>query len=430
MAADAVVMPARNAAARRTVGGCQRKGVTSQLIGKMVHLGMQDARERRRILEGAQLKSAHRALCKLQAMLYLLVSFFVATVATVLVIHSARSHAHLSADADLSGPQKFHSTPVPRIGGAGIFTGLFCCILVAALLKRPDWKFGALLLMCGFPAFGAGLIEDLTKRVSPGKRLLATALSAALGIWLLGATVTKTDIPGVDLLVSTAIGAWLATILTVAGVANSINIIDGFNGLSSMCVSLMLLVFAYVAYQVGDVPLAVWALAGVGAAIGFFVWNFPSGLIFLGDGGAYFLGFYVSEIGILLIARNPEVSPLFPLMVCIYPVFETLFSMYRRKFIRSVPTWMPDGIHLHSLVYRRLMRWAIGARDARAMTRRNSMTAPYLWMLCMTSLVPAILFWDSSPLIAACMLLFIATYIGLYRRIVRFKTPKWLVVSR
>jgi UDP-N-acetylmuramyl pentapeptide phosphotransferase/UDP-N-acetylglucosamine-1-phosphate transferase len=363
-------------------------------------------------------------------MVYLLVSFFVAAVVTLLVIHSSRSHAHLSADADLSGPQKFHATPVPRVGGAGIFTGLVCCVIVVALAKRPDWKFGALLMICGLPAFCAGLIEDLTKRVSPAKRLLATGVSAALGIWLLNATVTKTDIPGIDLVVSTAVGAWLVTILTVAGVANSVNIIDGFNGLSSMCVSLMLLVFAYVAYQVGDIPLAAWALAGVGAAIGFFVWNFPSGLIFLGDGGAYFLGFYLAEIGILLPARNPEVSPLFPLMVCIYPVFETLFSMYRRKFIRAVPTWLPDGIHLHSLVYRRLMRWAIGARDAREMTRRNSMTAPYLWMLCITSLVPAILFWDSTPLIASCMGLFIVMYVGLYRRIVRFKTPKWLVVSR
>jgi UDP-N-acetylmuramyl pentapeptide phosphotransferase/UDP-N-acetylglucosamine-1-phosphate transferase len=363
-------------------------------------------------------------------MLYLLVSFFVAAAVTLLVIHSSRSHAHLSADADLSGPQKFHATPVPRVGGLGMFTGLACCVGVAALAKHPDWKFGALLLVCGLPAFLAGLVEDLTKRVSPGKRLLATAVSAALGIWLAGATITKTDIPGLDLLVSTALGAWIATVFTVAGVANSVNIIDGFNGLSSMCVSLMLLVFAYVAYQVGDIPLALWALAGVGAALGFFVWNFPGGLIFLGDGGAYFLGFYLAEIGILLIARNPEVSPLFPLMVCIYPVFETIFSIYRRKIVRDVPPGLPDGIHLHSLIYRRLMRWAIGARDARAMTRRNSMTAPYLWMLCVTSLVPALAFWDSTPLIGACMLLFALTYIALYRRIVRFKTPKWLVVTR
>ncbi|PTT87755.1 glycosyl transferase, partial [Pelomonas sp. HMWF004] len=295
---------------------------------------------------------------------------------------------------------------------------------------HPDWALGGLLLVCGLPAFVAGLVEDLTKRVSPAKRLVASGVSAGLGIWLLGAAITRTDVPGLDLLVGTTLGAWVATVFTVAGVTNSVNIIDGFNGLSSMCVSLMLLVIAYVAYQVGDTALALWALAGVGATLGFFVWNFPAGLIFLGDGGAYFLGFYLAEIGILLIARNPGVSPLFPLMVCIYPVFETLFSMYRRKVIRAVPTGLPDGIHLHSLIYRRLMRWAIGARDARALTRRNSMTAPYLWMLCVSSLVPALLFWESTPMIAACMVLFGLTYVALYRRIVRFRTPKWLVVNR
>lgn len=363
-------------------------------------------------------------------MLYLLVPFLAAAAVTLFVIHSSHSHSHLSADADLSGPQKFHAAPVPRIGGVGMFIGLASCVAIAAALRHADWRFGGLLLICGLPAFAAGLVEDLTKRVSPAKRLLATSVSAALGIWLIGATITKTDIPGLDWMVSTAIGAWIATVFTVAGVANSVNIIDGFNGLSSMCVCLMLLVFAHIAHEVGDTTLALWALAGVGAALGFFVWNFPNGLIFLGDGGAYFLGFYVAELGILLIARNPEVSPLLPLMVCIYPVFETLFSMYRRKVIRAVPTGLPDGIHLHSLIYRRLMRWAIGARDARAMTRRNSMTAPYLWMLCVSSLLPALAFWDSTPLIAACMGLFGLTYIALYRRIVRFKTPKWLVVNR
>lgn len=362
------------------------------------------------------------------AMLFLLASFLVAAVVTLVVVHSSARHGHLSADHDLSGPQKFHARPVPRIGGVGIFAGLSACVLLAY------WQGGAgvtplglLILLCGLPAFGAGLVEDFTKRVSPAKRLLATAVSAALGGWFIGALITRTGIPGLDWVVATTVGAMLVTVFVVAGVANSVNIIDGFNGLSSMCVSLMLLVFAYVAYELGDTELALWALAGVGAILGFFVWNYPAGLIFLGDGGAYFMGFFLAEIGILLIARHPQVSPLFPLMVCIYPVFETVFSIYRRRFLRDVSPGDPDGIHLHSLVYRRLMRWAVGARDARALTRRNSMTAPYLWMLCVTSLVPALLFWHSTAVLAACMLVFGVLYVGLYWRIVRFRTPKWLV---
>jgi UDP-N-acetylmuramyl pentapeptide phosphotransferase/UDP-N-acetylglucosamine-1-phosphate transferase len=195
-------------------------------------------------------------------------------------------------------------------------------------------------------------------------------------------------------------------------------------------VVIMLAAVAYVATQVGD-PLNEWlALAGMGAVLGFFLWNFPAGLIFLGDGGAYFLGFFVAELCILLLQRNAdEVSPLFPLLVCIYPVFETLFSIYRRVFLRSVPPSMPDGIHLHSLVYRRLMRWAVGDRSAKSLTRRNSMTSPYLWLLCMFSVVPALLFWNNTPVLASFLFLFGFSYTALYWRIVRFRSPRWLKLA-
>jgi UDP-N-acetylmuramyl pentapeptide phosphotransferase/UDP-N-acetylglucosamine-1-phosphate transferase len=181
---------------------------------------------------------------------------------------------------------------------------------------------------------------------------------------------------------------------------------------------------------VGDPLVPLLALAGIGAMLGFFIWNFPAGLIFLGDGGAYFLGFYVAELAILLLHRNPQVSPMFPLLLCIYPVFETVFSMYRRKFLRDVSPGVPDGIHLHSLVYRRLMRWAVGNQSAKALTRRNSMTSPYLWMLCMMAIVPAVLFWDNTPALAGFILLFGVSYVILYWRIVRFKSPRWLVYRR
>jgi hypothetical protein len=160
-------------------------------------------------------------------------------------------------------------------------------------------------------------------------------VSAALAAWALDAVVTRTDIPGVDWLVAFPLAAVVVTIFAVAGVANAVNIIDGFNGLAAMCVVMMLGSLAYVAFQSQDAVIALCALAGLGAVMGFFIWNFPAGLIFLGDGGAYFLGFFVAELSILLLQRNPEVSPLCPLLMCIYPIFETVFSMYRRRVVRG-----------------------------------------------------------------------------------------------
>lgn len=363
-------------------------------------------------------------------MLTLLIAFAVSLGVTLWMVHRAKVADHRFHDHDLSGPQKFHLAPVPRVGGIGIVAGAVAGVLMIWLRSPELGRSAGLLLLCAIPAFGSGLTEDLTKTQSPRRRLFFTAVSAALAVVLMDAVIDRTDIPGLDWIVTFGMGAAVVTIFVVAGVANSLNIIDGFNGLASMCAVLMLVSIGYVAFQVGDDLIVALAVVGAGAVLGFFVWNFPSGLIFLGDGGAYFLGFYVAELAILLLHRNPSVSPMFPLLVCIYPVFETLFSIYRRKMLRGQPAGMPDGIHLHSLIYRRIMRWAVGKSSKRSHAKRNSMTSPYLWMLCMVAVVPAMLFWDSTAALAMFIVLFGFVYTALYWRIVRFRSPRWMITKR
>ena len=287
-----------------------------------------------------------------------------------------------------------------------------------------------LLILCALPAFGFGLAEDITKGISPRRRLFFTALSAGLAIWLLDGAVTRTAIPGIDTLLQFAPFAVALTILAVTGVANAINIIDGFNGLASMCVLMMMLALAYVAFQVNDSLVLSASLIVAGAILGFFVWNYPAGLIFLGDGGAYLLGFLLAELAVLLVIRNPAVSPIFALLLCSYPIFETIFTMYRRKVVRGTATAAPDGIHLHTLIHRRVVRWLFDATGERRLTARNSMTAPYLWLLCLTAVVPAVLWWNNTAMLTGFLILFVIGYVLLYRSIVRFKTPKWLISRR
>lgn len=333
-----------------------------------------------------------------------------------------------SCDRDFSKPQKFHAVPVPRIGGIGIMLGLLAAAAGMASVMAPESSVvGLLLLACALPAFLSGVIQDLTEAVTPRGRLIATACSAILAFFLMNAAITRTGIPGVDWFVTFTAGSLFITILAVSGIANAVNIIDGFNGLASMCIALMLTALAFVAFKVDDPLIGSLAMGGIGAVLGFFVWNFPSGKIFLGDGGAYFLGFFVSELSILLLQRNPgEISPLFPLLVCIYPVFETLFSVYRRCWLRDKPPLGPDGIHLHSLIYRRVLRWTVGHRDDRSVILGNSLTSPYLWVLCMLSVIPATLFFGNSLLLTIFIVGFGAGYVFLYWRIVRFRSPRWL----
>jgi UDP-N-acetylmuramyl pentapeptide phosphotransferase/UDP-N-acetylglucosamine-1-phosphate transferase len=360
----------------------------------------------------------------------LLAAFAASFLVTMVVVRWSTVHAAGASARAASGPQNFHVRAAPRLGGLGIVAG----VLAGNLLLWWHWpenaESGLLLLLCGMPAFAAGIAEDVTRSVSPRRRLVFTAMSATLAIALLGVQIERSDIPGLDWLVSFSAGAVLVTVFAVVGVANAVNIIDGFNGLASMCVLMMLMSLAYVGFTVDDQLVARLALLGVGAVIGFFVWNFPAGLVFLGDGGAYFLGFYVAELSLMLLFRNGGVSPLFPLLLCFYPIFETLFSMYRRRVLSVRPVGMPDGVHLHSLIYRRLLRWAAGERTARELTRRNSMTSPYLWAMCSLSVVPAVLWWDNTPVLAVFIVLFALSYLWLYWRIVRFRVPRWMRASR
>jgi UDP-N-acetylmuramyl pentapeptide phosphotransferase/UDP-N-acetylglucosamine-1-phosphate transferase len=285
-----------------------------------------------------------------------------------------------------------------------------------------------LFIACMLPAFGSGLWEDFTKSISPRRRMVALSLSGLLGALLLDGVILRTGFMPLDQLILASGLAWTGTlgaIFAVTGVSNSINIIDGMNGLASMCVALMASAIAWIAWQVQDAFVGALALATLGATLGFFVWNFPRGKVFLGDGGAYTLGFVVAELGLLLSARHAQVSMLSPLLIVVYPFFETLFSMYRRRVLQSRAMTQPDGIHLHTLIYRRLRRYPGG--DAR---RANSSTSPYLWLLASVGIVPAAIWFDDSRVLSLVLLLFMAAYLVLYWRIVRFKSPRWMKSRR
>ena len=363
-------------------------------------------------------------------MIPFLASFVTALVVALLIVRFASQHERPWSDHDLSGPQKFHVRPVPRIGGVAILASIVVGSILAAWSELDDIRALWALIAAALPAFAFGLAEDLTKSVSPRRRLFFTAVSASLGVWWLDAILVRTALPGVDQLIVWMPLAAALTIFVVTGVANSINIIDGFNGLASMCVLMMVLALAYVAFKVGDTVVLNASLIVAGAVLGFFVWNFPAGLIFLGDGGAYLLGFVLAELCVVLLHRNPSVSPIFTLLLCSYPILETLFTIYRRRIVRGTATAAPDAIHLHTLIHRRVVRWLVDASQERRQTTRNSMTSPYLWLLCLVSVIPAISWWDNTAALTICLFLFVILYVLLYRSIVRFKTPKWLVMRR
>lgn len=359
-----------------------------------------------------------------------LTAFLTSLIVTLLLVRYDHLHSRYSSDHDLGGVQKFHARPVPRIGGIGIFAAMLAVgALLMWLRPVPDMAYWWL-MAAALPAFAGGLAEDLTKRVGVLMRLGLTMLAAALGYWWLGSAITRVDVPGLDTLLQMPALALLVTAFAVGGIANAINIIDGYNGLAGVVSAIVFLALAYVGFLVGDLLIWTLAVAMAGAILGFLLWNFPKGLIFLGDGGAYLLGFMIGELAVLLVARHAQVSAWFPVLLLIYPVFETLFSIYRRVILKGNSAGMPDAAHMHQLVYKRLVRWAVGSREARDLTNRNAMTSPYLWLLCSMAVVPAVLFWNNTLVLQICTALFVVTYVWLYRALVRFKAPRWLITRR
>jgi len=330
-------------------------------------------------------------------------------------------------DEPYGDPRKVHLQAIPRIGGLAVAAGILAGAGASWVLD-PRLGMWPALLLCVMPGLVWGLIEDFSKRGAVEVRLALTAVAAGLGYILLDARISQLHVPGLDNLLVIHAFSFAFTMFAVTGVAHAINVIDGLNGLASVNALLASIGLAVVAWMVGDAFVFSASCVLAASVGGFFLVNYPSGRIFLGDGGAYLIGLLLAALSVLLVHRNSEVSPWFPLVLLAYPIWETLFSMYRRK-MHGRSTGAADALHLHSLVYRRLARWkGFGASPAEHIAR-NSIASACLWLLPAACLVAALSFWNDSIPLVVCASFFAIFYTRLYSRIVQFGLPSWLMIT-
>ena len=333
----------------------------------------------------------------------------VSLLVSVLIVVTRRWHGGLSLDS-LSGPQKVQRQAVPRIGGVAVFVGFWAGAIAAPSAIREEL---AIMGACGLLAFAGGLAEDLTKRVSGTMRMFATLLAGLAFSLATGHAVTRVEIGFVDhYALAYPLIAIPFTAFAIAGIAHSVNIIDGFNGLSAGGVVIMLAAFGVVALHAGDSELAALTLmVGAGVA-GFLLVNFPRGPLIMGDGGAYLVGFLLAAVGVMLPERNPGVSPWVVLVVLGYPVSETLYSILRKTLRKGDGPGRADKAHLHHLVYRFLRR---ALRGTAAMRYANPAVGALLWVGMAASLV----FVSAAPHTRGWALpalgVLAALYLGSYR---------------
>lgn len=344
-------------------------------------------------------------------------------VASLLIRAAQRRRETL--DDTLGGLRKVHKVPIPRIGGVAVALGLVAGAVLEWLISERLTLW--LLFVCVAPAFVWGLIEDLSKRGAVLPRLVLPAVAGALGFVLLDARITELDVVGLDKLLAMHSFAFLFTLFAVTGVTHAVNVIDGLNGLAGFSSFIAAIGLAVVARAVGD-PLVFSAACVLAASIGgFLLLNFPSGRIFLGDGGAYLVGLMLAELSVLLVHRNSQVSPWFPLVLLAYPIWETLFSMYRRQ-MRGHSSAHADALHLHTLLYRRVVRWRGYAARPADEVARNSLTSVLLWPVPAVTFAVALHFWADSTALQIAAAVFALAYLLAYRLITRFRVPAWLVI--
>ena len=336
-------------------------------------------------------------------MLYLaLVAAAISLVAGIILIKIKLPQSFY--DSDTRGVQKFHTDKrTPRVGGMAIFCG-FALTLAAFLPGAYTFTWIGFV----FLALLVGLVEDFFKQVPPWARLLLSFVAAFLTCYVFNTGFSRSGWELVDAqLLSYRPVAIAVAIIMLGGVMHSINLIDGYNGLSSGISVMVLLGMFGIAMLVGDTALAILAFVLVCSIAGFMFLNYPFGRIFIGDGGAYMIGYVIATLALLLVGRNPQVSPWFPLMLVALPVWETLFSMARRRIFMRRPATEPDVLHLHNLVYSKLVSLWFARRSA---TFKNSAVAPVMWVFALLGIIPAMLFWDNTPALFASALAFVFVY--------------------
>ena len=276
-----------------------------------------------------------------------------------LVLKSCR-HLHFSDREEEWHHPHLRQPPVPRLGGialAGTFVAVFVLFSGVAFKNQPGAQ-AELAKIAGLSLamFALGLWDDF--RPLGARRKFFGQLAVASAAYFLGLGIQRVGLPFIGQTVDLGIWwAWLVTLFWLVGMTNLINLIDGVDGLAGGIGLMLMLLLAGVGGGTGDVQFI--AVGMTGALLGFLCFNFPPAKIYMGDGGAYFLGFL---IGCLTIANSHKgtvfAALIAPLFVLALPILDILLAILRRG-LRGLPLFRPDRRHIHH----RLLEMGLSSRQ-------------------------------------------------------------------
>lgn len=278
---------------------------------------------------------------------------------------------------DAPDPRKVHAFPVPRWGGLGIYAGMLLS-LTALALALP--RFRALLdfrhkvlqggdvvglvslkqqfvgiLVGATVVLGLGMLDD--RRPVPALPKLLVQIIAAYVAMVYGVRVAGLALPGAGYVEFPMLVSQLFTLLWLLGFMNAVNLVDGLDGLAAGIVAIASGTFLVVCALQGETRIllfskqlklaAVLSAAVFGSAGGFLLYNFHPARVFMGDGGALFLGFMLGAVSIVGTLKTSAVlAVIIPVLVVALPVLDVAFAMLRR-FRSGQGLMQPDKLHFH-----------------------------------------------------------------------------------
>ncbi len=334
-----------------------------------------------------------------------LLAFLIALSASLVLTVPVRALAIRVGMVDLPGPRKVHLKPIPLLGGLAMYGGVMLAILIAFDGAARAQSFGivtgaTLVAIVGFLDDRGWLHHQV--KLFAGMPLAAVILLAS-GIHAQVFSVLLGGRPG----------QWLdaaLTILWVVGITASFSILDHMDGLCAGVAAMASVFFVIIAYLNGQTLVTTLAAAVLGAAAGFLRWNFKPAKIFMGDGGAMFLGFLMATLALKLRLEHATTAAswLAPVLILCATIFDTTLVTISRSRRGLLPFATPGkdhsahrlanlGLGQRGAVLAMYMAGAVCGSAAVLVTYLSSSGAIFIGALVMISMLPALAWLERAP---------------------------------
>ncbi|GAB1475911.1 MraY family glycosyltransferase [Bacillota bacterium] len=243
--------------------------------------------------------------------------------------------------------RRMHTKAMPRCGGIAIYIGSLAAIGIFIYDTIDERMIG--IALAATLMLLIGIIDDI--RSLPAKIKLLAQIACACILYASSVRISFITNPwGEGIIEFPWIISFLVTIFWIVGITNTINLIDGLDGLAAGVSFIATISIAYIAYIHGRYEICMAFMAIAGSCLGFLPWNFHPAKIFMGDGGALYLGFMIASISVMSPMKSATViATILPIFVLALPILDTALAIIRR--VRNGRSIMEaDKYHLHHQV--------------------------------------------------------------------------------